>query len=65
MTEIATWALTTVIAFFFLLFGWQEVKLYRIKEAIKKLLESNNVLDSIKETKIAELGENNNEIINI
>ena len=27
----------------FLLFGWEEVKLYRIKEAIKKLLESNNV----------------------
>ena len=65
MTEIATWALTTVIAFFFLLFGWQEVKLHQIKEAIKKLLESNNVLDSIKETKIAELGEKYNESINI
>ena len=65
MTEIATWALTTVIVFFFLLFGWEEVKLYRIKEAIKKLLESNNVLDSIKETKIAELGEKYNESINI
>lgn len=65
MTGIITWASATVIILVFLLFGWEEVKLYRIKEAIKKLLERNNVLDSIKETKIAELGEKYNESINI
>ena len=65
MTGIVTWASAMVIILVFLLFGWEEVKLYRIKEAIKKLLESNNVLDSIKETKIAELGEKYNESINI
>lgn len=56
MTEIATWGSVAVIILVFLLFGREEGKLYRIKEAIKKLLESDNVLDSIKETKIAELG---------
>ena len=65
MTGIVTWASAAVIILVFFLFGWEEVKLYRIKEAIKKLLESNNVLDSIKETKIAELGEKYNESINI
>ena len=65
MTGIVTWASAAVIILVFLLFGWEEVKLYRIKEAIKKLFESNNVLDSIKETKIAELGEKYNESINI
>ena len=65
MTGIVTWASAMVIILVFLLFGWEEVKLHQIKEAIKKLLESNNILDSIKETKIAELGEKYNESINI
>ena len=65
MTGIVTWASAAVIILVFLLFGWEEVKLYRIKEVIKKLLGSNNVLDSIKETKIVELGEKYSETINI
>lgn len=65
MTEIATWVSVAVIILVFLLFGREEGKLYRIKEAIKKLLESDNVLDSIKETKIAELGKKYSESINI
>lgn len=65
MTGIVTWASAAVIVLVFLLFGWEEVKLYRIKEVIKKLLSSNNVLDSIKETKIVELGEKYSEAINI
>lgn len=65
MTGIVTWASAAVIVFVFLLFGWEEVKLYRIKEVIKKLLGSNNVLDSIKKTKIVELGEKYRETIDI
>ena len=65
MTGIITWASAAVIILIFLLFGWEEVKLYRIKEAIKKLLGNDNVLESIKETKIAELGEKYIETINI
>lgn len=65
MTGIVTWASAAVIILVFLLFGWEEVKLYRIKEVIKKLLGSNNVLDSIKETKIVELGEKYSETIDI
>ena len=65
MTGIVTWASAAVIVLVFLLFGWEEVKLYRIKEVLKKLLSSNNVLDSIKETKIVELGEKYSETIDI
>lgn len=65
MTGIVTWASAAVIVFVFLLFGWEEVKLYRIKEVIKKLLGSNNVLDAIKKTKIVELGEKYRETIDI
>lgn len=65
MTGILTWASAAVIVFVFLLFGWEEVKLYRIKEVIKKLLGSNNVLDAIKKTKIVELGEKYRETIDI
>lgn len=41
MTGIVTWASAAVIILVFLLFGWEEIKLCRIKKAIKKLLESN------------------------
>ena len=65
MTEIVTWGSAAVIVIVFLLFGWEEIKLYRIKEVIKKLLDSDNVLNSIKETKIAELDKKYSETINI
>lgn len=65
MTGIVTWASAAVIVFVFLLFGWEEVKLYRIKEVINKLLGSNNALDAIKKTKIVELGEKYRETIDI
>lgn len=65
MTEIVTWISAAAIVIVFLFFSMEEFKLYQIKEAIKKLLDSNNVLDSIKETKIAVLGEKYCETINI
>lgn len=65
MAGIITWASAAVIVFVFLHFSMQEVKLYRIKEAIKKLLESGTVLDSISETPNAALGGNYRKTINI
>ncbi len=65
MTDIVTWASAAVIVLVFLVFSGEEIKLYRIKRAIRKLLGSDNVLASIKKNKIAELGDKYSETINI
>lgn len=66
MTNLATWASAAVIIIVFLLYGWGEIKLYQIQKAIKNLLGSDNILDSIKaESKTTELGEKYRETINI
>lgn len=57
MSDFTTWASAAVIIIVFLLFCKEEYKLYNIKEAIKKLLNNDNILDSLKETKIAPLAE--------
>ena len=57
MSDFTTWASAAVIIIVFLLFCKEEYKLYSIKEAIKRLLNNDNILDSLKETKIAPLAE--------
>ena len=57
MSDFTTWASAAVIIIIFLLFYKEEYKLYSIKEAIKRLLNNDNILDSLKETKIAPLAE--------
>ena len=44
MTGIVTWASAAVIILVFLLFGWEEVKLYRIKEVISSTAAINSRL---------------------
>ena len=65
MSDITTWASAAAIIIVFLLFCKEEYKLYNIKEAIKKLLNNDNILDSLKETKIAPLAETYSKTINI
>ena len=65
MSDFTTWASAAVIIIVFLLFCKEEYKLYNIKEAIKKLLNNDNILDSLKETKIAPLAETYSKTINI
>lgn len=65
MSDFTTWASVAVIIIVFLLFCKEEYKLYYIKEAIKKLLNNDNILDSLKETKIAPLAETYSKTINI
>lgn len=65
MSDLTTWASAAVIIIVFLLFCKEEYKLYNIKEAIKKLLNNDNILDSLKETKIAPLAETYSKTINI
>lgn len=65
MSDFTTWASAAVIIIVFLLFCKEEIKLYNIKEAIKKLLNNDNILDSLKETKIAPLAETYSKTINI
>lgn len=65
MSDFTTWASAAVIIIVFLLFCKEEYKLYNIKEAIKKLLNNDNILDSLKETKIAPLAETYGKTINI
>ena len=57
MSDFTTWASAAAIIIVFLLFCKEEYKLYSIKEAIKRLLNNDNILDSLKETKIAPLAE--------
>ena len=65
MSDFTTWASAAVIIIVFMLFCKEEYKLYNIKEAIKKLLNNDNILDSLKETKIAPLAETYSKTINI
>lgn len=65
MSDFTTWASAAVIIIVFLLFCKEEYKLYNIKEAIKKLLNNDNILDSLKETKIAPLAKTYSKTINI
>lgn len=65
MSGFVTWASCAVIAIIFLYFCCEEFKLYRIKEVIKQLLDKENILDAIKGTKIAPLGDNYSKTINI
>ena len=65
MSDFTTWASAAVIIIVFLLFCKEEYKLYSIKEAIKRLLNNDNILDSLKETKIAPLAETYSKTINI
>lgn len=65
MSDITTWASAAAIIIVFLLFCKEEYKLYNIKEAIKKLLNNDNILYSLKETKIAPLAETYSKTINI
>lgn len=65
MSEFVTWASVAIIVMVFLYFCWEEIKLYRIKEGLNKLLNKDSILDSIRETKIAMLGENYAKTINI
>ena len=65
MSNIITWVAAAIIVGVFLLFSKEEFKLYKIKESLKKILENDNVLDSLKETKMAELVDSYTKCINI
>ena len=43
MSDFTTWASAAVIIIIFLLFYKEEYKLYSIKEAIKRLLNNDNI----------------------
>lgn len=65
LTSIITLVSVSVIVLVFLLFLREEYKLYSIKEAIKKFSDANDILDSMKENKIATLASNYRGSINI
>lgn len=65
MSDFVTWASVAGIIIVFLLFCKEEYKLYDIKDTIKKLLKNDNILDSLKETKIAPLAESYSKTIYI
>lgn len=65
MTDIITWASVAVIVIVFGLFSKEEWKLYNIKEALKQLLENDNILDAVKSTNMERLGENYSKTLNI
>ena len=65
MSDFVTWASAAIITIVFLVFCKEEYKLYRIKEAIKKLLVNDNILDSLKQTSIAPIAETYSKSINI
>lgn len=56
MSDIITLASGAVIILVFLLFCFEERKLYSIKEILVKLVNSENILDSLNNSKIASLG---------
>lgn len=58
MSDIITLASGAIIILVFLLFCLEEKKLYSIKEILVKLVNSENILDSLKKSKIASLGKN-------
>ncbi len=65
MTNIITWASVAVIIIAFGYFSKEEFKLYRINEALKQLLGNDDILDAVKNTNMAKLGENYSKTINI
>lgn len=65
MLELITWGSVVVIVIVFLSFCVEEYKLYRVKEFIKKFFKNDNVLVSLKGTKIAPLAKNYGKTINI
>lgn len=65
MTDIITWASVAVIVIVFGFFSKEEWKLYNIKEALKQLLENDNILDAVKSTNMERLGENYSKTLNI
>lgn len=65
MNGIVTWVSSACIVLVFLCYCWNEIRLYKIKEAIRALLDGDNILDSARETKIAELCEKYSETISI
>ena len=65
MSNIITWVAAAIIVGVFLLFSKEEYKLYKIKESLKKILENDNVLDSLKETKMTKLVDSYTKSINI
>lgn len=65
MTGAVTWASISVIVLVFLLFVREEFKLYCIQRVIKKLTEQDNILESMKKSKIKALTDNYQDTINI
>ena len=65
LTTIITWGSASVIVLVFLLFLREEIKLYRIKEIIKKLFDATDILESMKESKIAPLAKSYHSSINV
>lgn len=65
MSNFATWASVAVIILVFLLFCKEEYKLYNIKNAIKKHLDNDKVLVSLKGSLIAPLAEAYSKTISI
>ena len=58
MSDFITWGSVVVIVLFFIYFCIEECKLYRIKEGIKQLLHTDNILEALKNTQMASLAEN-------
>ena len=58
MSGLVTGLCVAVICAVFLWFCREEYKLFRIKNVIFNLIGKENILDAIKDTKIAEIGEN-------
>jgi len=66
MTEYITWGAVAAIILVFALFAWEELKLYNIKETIKKIASGEgDLLDSLKGTKVQPLAESYASTINI
>lgn len=57
MSNIITYASIAIIFIVFVYFLIEEIKLYYIKSILVKLQDCNDILDSIKKSKIAHLGE--------
>lgn len=58
MSDFITLGSVVVIVLFFIYFCIEECKLYRIKEGIKQLLHTDNILEALKNTQMAPLAEN-------
>ena len=58
MSGLITWFCVAVISAVFFWFCREEYKLFRIKNVIFNLIGKENILDAIKATKIAVIGDN-------